>query len=216
MSWLFKDLVVIMNEIMYWLFKDQINSGLAQFDHAQSNSKKRPKCQKDQIALNDFFSWKTTNKIFTYLLVPFILQNFKKFLDLIQSYEDVPFSDPKWTICADFFSTNHYYYLHIAIGTFHCAKCKKKILTANPELRGCVIFGPKMVHLPSIFFLKEIIINFIYLLAPFILQNFKKILWEIPELLGCAIFRFVLNKMFWCKPLLLFSSTYWPFSLGKI
>ena len=40
MSWLFKDPVVIMKEIMSSLFKDPINSGLAQFDHAQSNSKK--------------------------------------------------------------------------------------------------------------------------------------------------------------------------------
>ena len=40
MSWLFKDLVVIMKEIMFWLFKDPINSGLAQFGDAQSNSEK--------------------------------------------------------------------------------------------------------------------------------------------------------------------------------
>ena len=40
MSWLFKDPVVIMKETMSWLFKDPINSGQAQFDHAQSNSKK--------------------------------------------------------------------------------------------------------------------------------------------------------------------------------
>ena len=43
MSWLFKDPVVIMKEIMSWLFMDPINSGLAQIDHAQSNSKKWPK-----------------------------------------------------------------------------------------------------------------------------------------------------------------------------
>ena len=43
MSSLFKDTVVIMKEIMSWLFKDPINNGLAQFDHAQSSSKKRPK-----------------------------------------------------------------------------------------------------------------------------------------------------------------------------
>ena len=43
MSWLFKDPVAIMKEIMSWLFKDPTNSGLAQFDHAQSNSKKWPK-----------------------------------------------------------------------------------------------------------------------------------------------------------------------------
>ena len=43
MSSLFKDPVVIMNIIMSWLFKNPNNSGLAQFDHAQSNSKKWPK-----------------------------------------------------------------------------------------------------------------------------------------------------------------------------
>ena len=50
----------------------------------------------------------------------------------------------------------------------------KKILTANPELWGCGIFGPKIVHLSqTIFFLKKIInIFFIYILAPFILQDF--------------------------------------------
>ena len=40
MPWLFKSPVVIMKEIMSWLFKDPINSDLTQFDHAQSNSKK--------------------------------------------------------------------------------------------------------------------------------------------------------------------------------
>ena len=37
-----------------------------------------------------------------YLLTPFTLQNFKKFLELIQSYEDVPFSGQKWPpICPE-------------------------------------------------------------------------------------------------------------------
>ena len=59
----------------------------------------------------------------------------KKFLGLIQSYEDVPFSGPKWPICHEqnFFGTNHYYYFHLPIGPFHCAKLKK-ILQADPEL----------------------------------------------------------------------------------
>ena len=74
----------------------------------------------------------------------------KKFLGLIQSYEDVPFSGPKWPICPEqnFFGTNHYYYFHLPIGPFHCAKFKK-ILTADPELWGCAIFGPKMAHFPK-------------------------------------------------------------------
>ena len=105
---------------------------------------------KNQIAQNDFFLRKTTNKIFMYLLAPFILQNsfknseswfrvmristifgtkmapfvlnknflvqtivitfiyllalfivqnLKKFLQQIQSYEDAPFLGPKWSIC---------------------------------------------------------------------------------------------------------------------
>ena len=59
-----------------------------------------------------------------YLLAHFILQNFKKFLATIQSCEDVPFSSPKWPICPEqnFFGTILYYYFHLPIGAFHCAK----------------------------------------------------------------------------------------------
>ena len=51
----------------------------------------------------------------------------KTFLGPIQSYEDVPFSGPKWPICPEqnFFGTNHYYYFHLPIGPFHCAKFLK-------------------------------------------------------------------------------------------
>ena len=73
MSWLFKNPVVILKEIMSWLFNDPINSDLAQFDNPQSNSKKWPKAKKIKLSQMNFFSWKTTNKIFMYLLIPFIL-----------------------------------------------------------------------------------------------------------------------------------------------
>ena len=36
---------------------------------------------------------------FIYLLALFIVQNLKKFLQRIQSYEDAQFLDPKWPIC---------------------------------------------------------------------------------------------------------------------
>ena len=36
---------------------------------------------------------------FIYLLALFIVQNLKKFLQQTQSYEDVPFLGPKWSIC---------------------------------------------------------------------------------------------------------------------
>ena len=69
-----------------------------------------------------------------YLQAPFLLQNLKK-NGPIQGYGDKPFSGLKWPICPEqiFFGTNHYYYFHLPIGPFHCAKFKK-ILTADPEL----------------------------------------------------------------------------------
>ena len=103
----------------------------------------------------------------------------------------MPFSGPKWCICPEqnFFGTNYYYYFHLAIRPFHCAKLKK-IVTMDPELWGCTIFGPKMVPFASheFFFLKIINIILIYQLVPFIVQNFKKILPADPELWKLAIF----------------------------
>ena len=54
----------------------------------------------------------------------------------------------------------------------------KNILRADPELRGCAIFRPKMVRLSwtKSFLVQTITITFIYLLAPFIVQNLKKFL----------------------------------------
>ena len=65
----------------------------------------------------------------TYWLL-LICKILKKFLGSIQSYQDVPFSGPKWPICHEqnFFGTNHYYYFHLPIGPFHCTKFKKKFL----------------------------------------------------------------------------------------
>ena len=88
------------------------------------------------------------------------------------------FLGPKWLICHEqnFFGTSNYYHFHLSIGPFHCAKFKK-ILTVDPEILGCTIFGPKMFHLAQTkFFWKIIKIILSYLLAPLIVQNLKKIL----------------------------------------
>ena len=81
----------------------------------------------------------------------------------------------------------------------------------------------KKIKLPQMNFFSWKITNkiFMYLLALFILQNLKKILWANPELWGCAIFwpkmaHLSWTIFFWYKPLLLLSSTYWPFYLCKI
>ena len=89
----------------------------------------------------------------------------------------------------NFFGTNHCYYFHLPIGPYHCAKFKK-ILTVDPPLWRCAIFGPKMVHFAQTnFYFWEIVIAFlIYLLDPFLVQNLKEILPVDPEIWGCAIF----------------------------
>ena len=53
---MFKDPVVIMKEIMSLLFKVPINSDLAQFDHAQLNSKNGLKTKKIKLCQMNFFS----------------------------------------------------------------------------------------------------------------------------------------------------------------
>ena len=55
--------------------------------------------QNGPFALNKFFGVQTIVITLIYLLVLFIVQNFKKFLQQIQSYDNAPFLGPKWTIC---------------------------------------------------------------------------------------------------------------------
>ena len=114
-----------------------------------------------------------------YLLVPFILKKFEKFLELIQGYKDVPFSGPKWPICPEqnFFGTNHYYYFHLPIGIYLIQQNLQKFLQQIQSYEDGPFLGPKWSICPppqKNFFWKIINIILIYLSAPFIVQNFKK------------------------------------------
>ena len=64
--------------------------------------------------------------ILIYQLAPFIVQNFKKIFQRIQSYEDVQFLGPKWPICPNenFFEkpVNEPYFLHSCLPT-----CQKSV-----------------------------------------------------------------------------------------
>ena len=55
--------------------------------------------QNGPFAINKFFFDTNHIIIFIYPLALFIMQNLKKFLQRIQSYEDVPFLGPNWSIC---------------------------------------------------------------------------------------------------------------------
>ena len=76
---------------------------------------------------------------------------FKKFLEPIQSYENVPFSGPNLPICPKqmFFYTNHYCYFHLPIGPFNCAKFKKKFLQRIQSYKDAPYLGPKQPICPN-------------------------------------------------------------------
>ena len=79
--------------------------------------------------------------IFTsiYLLYLFTVQNLKKFLQQIQSYEDAPFL---------FFWKIINIILIYLLAPF-IVQNFKKILPVDPALWGCAIFGSKMAHFPK-------------------------------------------------------------------
>ena len=69
----------------------------------------------------------------------------KKFLELIQSYDDVPFSGPEWPICPEQIFFKYKPLLLLSFTYWPFSLCK--ILPVDPELCGCAIFGPKMAHM---------------------------------------------------------------------
>ena len=121
-----------------------------------------------------------------YLLAPFILQNFKKVPELWRC----AIFGPK---IAHLSWTKNFWYKPLLLSSTYWSFSLCKILK-NSYIGSRVMrmhhfwaqigpFAPK-----QIFFCKIINIILIYLLAPFIVQNFKKILPADPELWGCAIF----------------------------
>ena len=72
------------------------------------------------------------------------------------------------------------------IASFTVLNLKRKF-RVDLELWGHTIFRPKMAHLPQWEFFRKNL-TFIYLMAHFIAQSFKKLKRD-PKLWGCAIFR---------------------------
>ena len=124
-----------------------------------------------------------------YLLAPFILQNFKKFLEPIQIYEDVPFLGPKCLTCPE---QNIFWYkpllsLSSTYWHFSMSKILKTFYSGSRGMRMRHFWVQNGPFAPN-FFGKIMNIILIYLLAPSIVQNFKKILSADPKLWWCAIF----------------------------
>ena len=94
--------------------------------------------QNGPFPLNKVFLAQTIVITFIYLLTLLIMQNFKEFLQQIQSYDNALFLDPKWTICPkQFFSEDYYYHSHLSISPFHCAKFKRNSSSGSWVTRMC-------------------------------------------------------------------------------
>ena len=109
---------------------------------------------------------------------------FKKVLELIQSYEDVAFSGPKWAICPEqFFLVQIIIITFIYLLALFIVQNLKKFLEQIQIYEDAPCLGPKWsICLKQNFFQKIINIIFIYLLASFIVQNIKKIIPANPKL----------------------------------
>ena len=129
------------------------------------------------------FSWTFWPLLFCKIL--------KKFLGLIQHYEDVPFWGQKWLICHEqifLVQTLIIAFIHL-LAYFIMPNQKKTNLQQTHSYEDAAFLGPKWSNCPKqIFFWKNVKIILIYLLAPFIVQNVKKVLPADPELWGCALF----------------------------
>ena len=79
------------------------------------------RAQNGPFVMNKIFLVQTIIITFIYLLALFIVQNLKKFLQRIQSYEDAQFLGPKWPISPNdnFFRkpSNEPYFFHSCLST---------------------------------------------------------------------------------------------------
>ena len=116
------------------------------------------------FVLNKLFLVQTIIITLIYQLALFIVQNFKKILQWIQSYEDAPFLGTKWFIYSNFFFGKNYYHFHLPIGPFHCAKFKNQFLQRMQSCEDAPFLGPKWPICPNENFSEKLLIS----LAPFI------------------------------------------------
>ena len=140
------------------------------------------KAKKITLPQMNFFLQKLIKFSCTYWPLSFC-KILKKFLGLIQSYEDVSFSGLKWPICREqiIFGTNHYYYFHLPIGPFHCTKFLKNSYRGPRVMRMHYFWAQNSSFAPNnFFFWKKLLISFWSTYWPLSLcKIFKKFLEQI-------------------------------------
>ena len=112
--------------------------------------------QNGPFVMNKFFLVQTIIT-FIYLLALFIVQNFKKILQQIQSYEDVLFSGQKWSICP---KQTFFWKLLISLSSTYqpLSLCKifKKFFQRIQTYEDAQFLGPKPISPNENFFRKPV------------------------------------------------------------
>ena len=176
MSWLFKDPAVIMKVIVSWLLKDPIVTVTwVNLNYAQSQSKKWPQGLKRSTCSKwTFFS--KSNKIFMYLLVPFILQNFKRIFCAHPELSGcVIFSDKivhlSWT---NLFWFKPLLLLSSTCWSFLSCKIYKIFLWLIQNWEDAPFFGPKWSICPQTIFFGKLLYHFHLTISSFHWTKFQK------------------------------------------
>ena len=109
------------------------------------------RAQNDPFALSKKFLVKTINITFICLLVLFIMQNLKKFLQRIHSYEDAPFLGPKGLICPkqEFFKKKLLTLFSSTYWPLSSWKISKKFLQRIQSYENVPFLGPKWPICPN-------------------------------------------------------------------
>ena len=101
------------------------------------------------LSMSHFRAWngKMINITLKYLLAHFIAKNFKKSLELMESYDKASFLFSKWCNCPkeEFFQKNHYNF-HVPFCHFHGSKSLKNLLEQIQSYNSPLIFGPKSTN----------------------------------------------------------------------
>ena len=104
---------------------------------------KRPICHEQKILVQ------TIIITFICLLALFIVQNLKKFLQWIKSYDDAPFLGPKWSICPKFFLGKLLISLSSTYKLFSLGKILKKFFQQIQSYEDAQFLRPKWPISPN-------------------------------------------------------------------
>ena len=114
------------------------------------------KAKKIKLPQMNFFLKNKQWNCHVHLLAPFIMQNLKKVLGLIQSYENVPFLGPKWPIChGQIFLVQTIIITFIYLLALFIAQNLKKFLQRIQSYEGVQFLGPKWPICPNENFLQK-------------------------------------------------------------